>query len=65
MGTLRSASDCTGMTVGRIILGEPTYTDAIDENAEPILFVWDDPRIPAGVIEDDGTITPDATEDDL
>lgn len=64
MGTLRSASDCTGMTVGKITLGDPTFTDAVDENADPILFVWDDHRIPNGVIEDDGTITIDS-EDDL
>lgn len=62
MGTLRSASDCTGMTVGTITLGDPTFTDAVDETADPILFVWDDHRIPSGVIEDDGTITPDPEE---
>lgn len=63
MGALRSASDCTGMIVGRITLGDPTFTDAVDETADPILFVWDDPRIPSGVIEDDGTITVDEPED--
>jgi len=57
MGTLRSASDCTSTVVNGITLGAPTFTDEIAEEAKPILFVWDDPRLPNGVIEDDGTIT--------
>lgn len=62
MGTLRSNSDCTGMGVNRIVLGEPTYTDEITEDAVP-LFAWDDSRLPNGVIEDDGTITIDEVEE--
>jgi hypothetical protein len=27
MGTLRSASDCSGLLVNGITLGEPTFTD--------------------------------------
>lgn len=56
MGTLHSAFDCSGMIVNEITLGEPTFTDEITQGAEP-LFAWDDPRLPYGVIENDGTIT--------
>lgn len=62
MGTLRSASDCTGLHVRGITLGEPTFTDADDATVTPSLFAWDDSRLPSGVIEDDGTITPDDEE---
>lgn len=66
MGTLRSASDCTGLTVGKITLGEPTFTDEMPSlDADPILFAWDDSRLPNGVIEDDGSITIDEQEVDL
>jgi hypothetical protein len=61
MGTLRSASDCIGMGVNKITLGEPTFTDEITEGAES-LFAWDDSRLPNGFIEDDGTITIDEPE---
>lgn len=59
MGALHSASDCTGMKFNKVTLGEPTFTDAVDESVEPVLFVWDDPRLPSGVIEDDGSVTLD------
>jgi len=63
MGTLRSASDCTGLHINGITLGEPTFTDVIPTlEGQPLMFAWDDPRIPSGVIEDDGTITLDETE---
>lgn len=65
MGRLRSASDCSGLTVNGVTLGDPTFTDEMNTDADPLLFAWDDPRLPNGVIEDDGTITPDATEDHL
>lgn len=66
MGTLRSATDCSGITIHGITLGLPTFTDEMPSlEPDPLLFAWDDPRLPSGVIEDDGTITPDATEDDL
>lgn len=61
MGTLRSNSDCTGMSVNNITLGDPTFTDEITEDAVP-LFAWDDSRLPDGFIEDDGTITIDEPE---
>jgi hypothetical protein len=62
MGTLRSASDCSGLHVNGITLGNPTFTDEIIKDSDPVLFAWDDPRLPSGVIEDDGTITIDETE---
>jgi hypothetical protein len=58
MGTLRSASDCTGIVVNGITLGQPTFTDEINEGAE-VLFAWDDSLLPSGLINDDGTITVD------
>jgi len=63
MGTLRSASNCSGMVVCGIVLGDPTFTDEMHANANPILFAWDDSRIPSGVIEDDGTLALDETDD--
>lgn len=64
MGTLRSASDCTGLVINGVTLGEPTFTDEMQADANPILFAWDDPRLPSGVIDDDGTIIVDM-EDEL
>ena len=61
MGTLRSNSDCTGMGVNNITLGDPTFTDEMTEDAVP-LCAWDDSRLPDGFIEDDGTITIDEPE---
>jgi hypothetical protein len=64
MGTLRSASDCSGLSVSGITLGDPTFTDAIPPlEADPLMFAWDDPRLPSGVIEDDGSVTLDETDD--
>jgi len=63
MGTLRSASDCSGLHMNGIILGVPTFTDARDDTVTPVLFAWDHPRLPSGVIEDDGTITLNETDD--
>lgn len=61
MGILRSASDCTGMTVRGVTLGQPTFTDDVGFNGAP-LFAWDHERLPTGVIEDDGTVVPDPEE---
>jgi len=64
MGTLRSASDCSSLIVNGIILGDPTFTDEIpSQDAKPVLFAWDDSRLPNGVIGDDGSITLDETDD--
>jgi hypothetical protein len=60
MGILRSASDCTGLTFGKVTLGQPTFTDEIPLlEGKPLMFAWDDSRIPDGVIEDTGLITLD------
>lgn len=61
MGTLRSASDCSGLIVNGITLGMPTFTNEIDPSVE-VLFAWDDPRIPSGFIDNDGTIIIDEPE---
>ena len=61
MGTLRSKSDCTGMSVNGIALGEPTFADEIIEGADS-LFAWDDPRLPNGFVGDDGDMTIDEVE---
>jgi hypothetical protein len=61
MGTLRSASDCTGMEVNGITLGEPTFTDEIDVRAAA-LFAWDDSRLANGTIEDSGEIKLDKVD---
>jgi hypothetical protein len=61
MGTLRSASDCSGMEVNGITLGDPTFTDEIDVKAAA-LFAWDDSRLPDGEIADDGEIIVDESE---
>ena len=63
MGTLRSASDCSGLTVNGVTLGSPTFTDDVPTfDADLILFAWDDSRLPNGFIENDGTITIDELE---
>lgn len=61
MGTLRSASDCSGMNVNAIALGNPTFTDQISDGVE-VLFAWDDSRLPTGLIKDDGAIIIDELE---
>lgn len=63
MGTLRSASDHTGLVVNSITLGQPARDT--DENGEPLLdseYRWDDSRLPNGFVEDNGTITVDDME---
>jgi hypothetical protein len=50
------------MAFAKVTLGQPTFTDAISEDADPLMFAWDDPRLPSGVIEDDGSVTLDETE---
>ena len=66
MGTLRSMTDYTGLIVNGITLGDPARET--DDDGEPLPdseYRWDDSRLPEGVIEDDGTITLDQSEDDL
>lgn len=63
MGTLHSASDWTGMTVGKVTLGQPARnTDEHGETLSDSDYRWDDGRLPNGVIKDDGTITVDESE---
>jgi hypothetical protein len=62
MGTLRSTTDHSGMIVNGITLGEPARD--FDDEEQPVgEYRWDDARLPNGVIEDDGTITLDETDD--
>jgi hypothetical protein len=62
MGTLRSETNHTGLMVYGITLGQPARD--MDDNGEPVgEYRWDDSRLPNGVVEDDGTITLDETED--
>jgi hypothetical protein len=62
MGTLRSMTDHTGLIVHSIVLGQPVRD--IDDNDEQVgEYRWDDSRLPNGVVEDDGTITLDETDD--
>lgn len=62
MGLLRSASDCSGLVVNGITLGEPTFTDSDSEGIAPMLFVWNDSRLPDGEISNDGEIIVDESE---
>lgn len=52
MGLLVSDTDFSGRTVAGILLGVPVTT------LEAAPFGWDDPRLPDGVIEADGTVVP-------
>jgi hypothetical protein len=62
MGTLRSATDHSGMTVNGITLGDPARD--IDANDEPVgEYRWDDSRLPDGVIDDSGEITIDEVDE--
>lgn len=62
MGTLRSTTDHSGLTVNGVTLGDPAQD--MDDDGEPFgEYRWDDSRLPNGVIEDDGTITVDEQED--
>jgi hypothetical protein len=62
MGTLRSTTDHTGMVVNKITLGDPVRD--VDADGQPVgEYRWDDSRLPNGVIEDDGSVTLDETDD--
>jgi hypothetical protein len=61
MGTLRSATDHTGMVVNGITLGEAARD--VDEDEQPTGdYRWDDSRLPRGSINKAGVITVDETE---
>jgi hypothetical protein len=62
MGILRSSTDHAGLVVNGIALGDPARDT--DKDDLPIgEYRWDDSRLPSGVIEDDGTLTLDETDD--
>jgi hypothetical protein len=61
MGTLRSATDHSGMVVNGITLGQPAQD--MDDDGQPFgEYKWDDSRLPTGEIDDAGVITVDETE---
>jgi hypothetical protein len=57
MGTLRSTTDHSGLTVNGVLLGEPVEIDG-----NPETFEWDDSAFPNGEIDADGNVTPDEGE---
>jgi hypothetical protein len=64
MGTLRSATDHTGLIVNGITLGGPARDT--DDDGEPLPdseYFWDDPRIPSGTLDERGELTLDELED--
>ena len=54
MGTLRSLTDHSGMSVNGVTLGDPVELDD-----DPATFEWDDSRLPNGEIDEEGSITID------
>jgi hypothetical protein len=62
MGTLRSATDHTGLVVNGVRLGEPVRD--VDDNEQPVgEYRWDDARLPNGEIDDNGEITVDEVDE--
>ena len=57
MGTLRSLTDHSGMSVNGVTLGDPVELDD-----DPSTFEWDDSRFPDGVIDAEGNITVDEVD---
>ena len=57
MGTLRSLTDHSGMSVNGVTLGDPVELDD-----DPATFEWDDSRFPDGVIDYEGNITVDEVD---
>lgn len=65
MGTLRSKTYRTGLTVNGVALGQPVIAQ---NNAAPLepgdtiaeaWFCWDDEAFPNGIVNADGTVTAD------
>lgn len=57
MGQLKSNKDWTGRLIGSTILGSPAREFPGNPNANVVatgMYIWDDPSIPDGVIDDDG-----------
>jgi hypothetical protein len=57
MGTLRSTTDHSGLTVNGVLLGEPVEIDG-----NPETYEWDDSAFPNGEIDADGSIILDEEE---
>jgi hypothetical protein len=53
MGTLRSTTDLSGLTVNGCLLGMPVF-DEVNS-----MFMWDDDAFPTGTIDQSGVVTPD------
>jgi hypothetical protein len=66
MGTLRSTSNLSGqhIEVNDVTLGEPTGTYTEDGQLVPP-YLYDDPRLPNGVVSDTGVVVLDDQETDL
>jgi hypothetical protein len=55
MGTMRSATNHSGLVVNGITLGEAARD--VDDNEQPVgEFRWDDSRLPNGVINETNEI---------
>jgi hypothetical protein len=64
MGTLRSATNHTGLIVNGITLGDPARdTDDDGEPSPNSEYRWDDSRIPSGTLDEQGEIMLDELED--
>lgn len=67
MGSLRSKFNHKGLTVNGVTLGDPPIlTDDLSapQAIEDAWFIWDDSRIPSGLIQEDGSIVLDEPEND-
>lgn len=64
---LRSKTYADNLTIDGVLLGQPTIVNGSGVPYQPgddiadLWFAWDDARIPSGVLEPDGSITPDTT----
>lgn len=68
MGLLRSKTYAEPLTVNGILLGTPVLLVRDGDTMRPqqpgdgvdaLWFCWDDSALPSGVLNDDGSITPD------
>lgn len=61
MGTLRSEHDHAGLEVNGVTLGQAARE--LDGEGNPVgLFLWDDGRLPSGVVDADGVVVVDEPE---
>lgn len=68
MGTLRSQTNLSGVTVNGVLLGDPVApvrsdsTPAqIGDSMSDLWFAWDDSAFPNGTVDSEGNVTPDET----